>query len=52
MIDSKLRNLEKGLRQDEASPLLDKMVFDKVNNLSKLSYFMSSFALVTNRVSF
>nr|AJQ20636.1 Long-Chain Acyl-CoA Synthetase [Salvia miltiorrhiza] len=26
----KLRNLEKGLRQEEASPLLDKLVFDKI----------------------
>ncbi|PIN12364.1 Long-chain acyl-CoA synthetases (AMP-forming) [Handroanthus impetiginosus] len=26
----KLRNLENGLRQDEASPLLDKLVFDKI----------------------
>ncbi|KAL3614155.1 eukaryotic long-chain fatty acid CoA synthetase (LC-FACS) [Castilleja foliolosa] len=26
----KLRNLEKGLRQDEASPLMDKLVFDKI----------------------
>ncbi|KAK6136792.1 hypothetical protein DH2020_029462 [Rehmannia glutinosa] len=26
----KLRNLEKGLRQEEASPLMDKLVFDKV----------------------
>ncbi|KAL8555943.1 hypothetical protein ACS0TY_003675 [Phlomoides rotata] len=26
----KLRNLEKGLKQDEASPLLDKLVFDKI----------------------
>ncbi|KAK6159425.1 hypothetical protein DH2020_006739 [Rehmannia glutinosa] len=26
----KLRNLEKGLRQEEASPLMDKLVFDKI----------------------
>ncbi|KAL2477203.1 Long chain acyl-CoA synthetase 2 [Forsythia ovata] len=26
----KLRNLEKGLKQEEASPLLDKLVFDKI----------------------
>ncbi|XP_059653940.1 probable CoA ligase CCL6 isoform X1 [Cornus florida] len=26
----KLRNLEKGLRQDQAAPLLDKLVFDKI----------------------
>ncbi|KAK2996545.1 hypothetical protein RJ639_025717, partial [Escallonia herrerae] len=26
----KLRNLEKGLRQDEAAPLLDRLVFDKI----------------------
>ncbi|KAL0365461.1 UNVERIFIED_CONTAM: Long chain acyl-CoA synthetase 2 [Sesamum angustifolium] len=26
----KLRNLEKGLRQEEASPFLDKLVFDKI----------------------
>lgn len=26
----KLRNLEKGLKQDEAAPLLDKLVFDKI----------------------
>ncbi|XP_012836994.1 PREDICTED: long chain acyl-CoA synthetase 2 isoform X1 [Erythranthe guttata] len=26
----KLRNLEKGLKQDEASPLMDKLVFDKI----------------------
>ncbi|XP_021738533.1 long chain acyl-CoA synthetase 2-like [Chenopodium quinoa] len=26
----KLRNLEKGLRQDEAAPLLDKLVFNKI----------------------
>ncbi|XP_051134249.1 probable CoA ligase CCL6 [Andrographis paniculata] len=26
----KLRNLEKGSRQDEASPLMDKLVFDKI----------------------
>ncbi|KAI3448068.1 hypothetical protein Pfo_004733 [Paulownia fortunei] len=26
----KMRNLEKGLKQDEASPLLDKLVFDKI----------------------
>lgn len=31
MNDSKLRNLEKGLRQEEASPLMDKLVFDKVS---------------------
>lgn len=30
MIHSKLRNLEKGLKQEEASPLLDRLVFDKV----------------------
>ncbi|XP_052179737.1 probable CoA ligase CCL6 [Diospyros lotus] len=26
----KLRNLEKGLRQDQAAPLLDKLIFDKI----------------------
>ncbi|CDO97106.1 unnamed protein product [Coffea canephora] len=28
--DYKLKNLQKGLRQDEAAPLLDKLVFDKI----------------------
>ncbi|KAE9447217.1 hypothetical protein C3L33_20871, partial [Rhododendron williamsianum] len=29
-VDSKLGNLEKGLKQDEAAPLLDKLVFNKI----------------------
>lgn len=38
MIHSKLRNLEKGLKQEEASPLLDKLVFDKVATLTFLKF--------------
>ena len=31
---SKLGNLEKGLNQDKAAPLLDRLIFDKVSHIS------------------
>lgn len=35
-INSKLSNLEKGLPQDKAAPLFDKIVFDKVDDFTLL----------------
>lgn len=37
LIDSKLGNLVKGLSQDKAAPLLDRLIFDKVS--TSFSFF-------------
>jgi len=39
--DSKLGNLEKGLAQDKAAPLLDRLIFDKVSHYISFPIFYS-----------
>lgn len=42
LMNSKLGNLEKGFKQDQAAPLMDRMVFDKVSILFIISYCIKS----------
>lgn len=37
-LGSKLKNMEKGLRQDEAAPFFDRIVFDKVGVFHSLAF--------------
>lgn len=50
LIDSKLANLEKGLPQENAAPLLDKLVFDKVSHPILRHSFLEIAVLHSNEV--